>query len=108
MLDMRKGRCPVCEGREVIEAVPGDSTGAPMAVTQDPPSVLNAAMNVMNRLRDDGPPFPRSHGTLKMCLCRGCGYVQWFVDAPAAVPLGDAYQTRLVDAPKVDREGPYR
>jgi hypothetical protein len=38
-------------------------------------------------------------------MCRRCGFVQWFVEKPEEVPIGERFQTRVLP---VRRQGPYR
>jgi hypothetical protein len=46
------------------------------------------------------------HGSLRMYVCRGCGYVQWFADAPDEIPVGAEYSTRVIKGPSPG--GPFR
>lgn len=98
MNDMRQGHCPLCDHNEVIEGVPAEFSGVhgfevPVAFAYDP------------RWVTPGRNPLQPHGTLKFYMCRRCGYLQWFVEKPAEVPIGDQYRTRLV---KGGKKPPYR
>lgn len=98
MKDIRKGRCPLCDHREVLASeareFAADSNGAVMSVTYDA------------RWVQTGHNAKHGHGNLWMYVCRGCGYTQWFASDPMSIPVGDEYRTTLVRAPK--GEGPFR
>lgn len=94
---MRKGRCPLCDHREIIEAVPAEFIGGyerRVAVTYDK-RWLSSARNAS---------YP--HGLLLMYVCRECGYTQWFAAQPDEIPIGEDYKTRVIKGPPVD--APYR
>lgn len=88
MRDMRDGICPLCEHNEIIEAVAAEFGDQDVervkAVTYDPRWVIEGR----------NPKHP--HGPLKMVVCRRCGYVQWFADDPASIPIDDEHRTRLI------------
>jgi hypothetical protein len=109
MEDMRKGHCALCRSSDLCRVKPtglvGTSVLAPLYAHHD------------NRdapaWRANGEPF----GELSAVLCRTCGFLQWFVDDPAEVPL-DAPPSAATgqarswgaepDADKKPDEGPYR
>ena len=86
--DLRQGRCPLCDHREVLEsqvAEFGDqSVEHPMCVTYD------------KRWIQEGRNPRHGHGRLQLCVCRKCGYTQWFADNPALIPVGSEYRTRII------------
>ena len=98
MRDIRKGICPLCETNEIVEAIVAEfgtnDYETPMCVTYDP------RWAVLGRNPSHG------HGPLRMYVCRGCGYAQWFADNAADIPIGEEYKTRIIKGP--DSEGPYR
>jgi hypothetical protein len=97
MIDIRLGRCPLCDHREIIEAVPVEfwhGGDAPAAVTYDLRWVLPGR----------NPSHP--HGMLKLYVCRACGYCQYFADSPGEIPIGEEHQTRVIAGPS--RDHPYR
>jgi hypothetical protein len=98
MIDIRSGRCPLCDHREVLEAIPAEfgdgSRELAAAVTYDARWMLPGR----------NPGYPR--GPLKLYVCRGCGFTQHFADDPAAIPVGPEHKTRLIAGPAP--EPPYR
>jgi len=98
MNDMRKGTCPLCEHNEIIEATPADFADQDRevraAITFDPRWVLSG--------RNPNSP----HGLLKTYVCRDCGYVQWFADQPAEIPVDAEHRTRLIQGAKT--KSPFR
>lgn len=96
--DLRAGRCPLCDHREVLVSEAAEFGHADsekrMSVTYEPRWVLV------------GRNPRHGHGALSMYVCRGCGYVQWFARDPGDIPVGDEYSTRIVSGK--DKEGPYR
>lgn len=99
--------CMRCNGLVFVRAVPREhagevNTAAPMVVTH---RVRMAASwrgdNYTKRVTHDEAGV----GRLEMYICRGCGFVEWYVDDPAALPIGAQYMTELVDH---GSKGPYR
>lgn len=99
MRDMRKGICPLCDHHEIVEGVPGEFA--------DNAGELPAAFTYESRWMLSGRNPHRAHGELRYYMCRRCGHVQWFVDAPESVPIGEKFQTRLIAGRRSDTE-PYR
>ncbi len=99
MRDMREGNCPICDHHEIVEGVPCEFSG-------DVNRELIAAFTYDARWLMSGRNPKYAHGELKYYMCRQCGYLQWFVDQPQEVPIGDDYRTRLIEG--VERKGPYR
>ncbi|MCC7539958.1 MAG: hypothetical protein IT379_27300 [Deltaproteobacteria bacterium] len=95
MSDLRSGNCPLCDHHEVVEARPGEfgdgSREVGAAVAYEPRWVLGGR----------NPEYPYGH--LSVCFCRACGYTQWFTAEPDKVPIGDEYETRLIEG---KRKGP--
>lgn len=100
MIDMRKGTCPICQHYEILEVVPADFADAnleqEMAVTYEPRWVMPG--------RNPSHPY----GPLRIYVCRGCGYAQWFASDPQAIPVGEQHKTRLIRGPRPGEDGPYR
>jgi hypothetical protein len=91
MNDMRHGTCPLCQHTEIIEAAARD------AVHSMPTRTLAVAVTQERGFFDGQVTLDaRHHGALSMYVCRACGYVQWFADAPGKIPIGPEAHTRLV------------
>lgn len=91
-LDMRRGLCPICDNNEIIEAVVRDL----LDESAEYKAVTYEAVNFGTVV----PVYQRvPHGVLKMFVCRGCGYTQWFADDPDKIPIGKEYMTRLLVGP---------
>lgn len=91
MLDMREGKCAVCQHPEVIDAPAleylDEDNPIRLAVTHAPDSLdFLQPRSVVER------PF----GVLRMLVCRACGFVQWFAGRPERIPIGEAFGTKLV------------
>jgi hypothetical protein len=91
MLDMRKGVCAVCNHSEVIDAPAhdylDDDNPIQLAVTHAPDSL---------DFLQPRSPVERPYGVLRMCVCRSCGFVQWFASRPERIPVDEAHGTRLI------------
>jgi hypothetical protein len=96
MLDMRKGTCGVCGHNEIVEGVVRE-----YVVTKEPPIPWRRIFS-SHPIDASGGPC----GKLMVYMCRGCGHVQWFAENPQAVPIGAAYDTRLISGS--EPLGPYR
>lgn len=98
MRDIRRGVCPLCEYEEIVQGVPAEFTGAGSYEVQPyfthPPRLLLT-----------GREPHRGFGKLTYYMCRRCGYLQWFVEKPEEVPIGERFQTSLITP---SRQGPYR
>jgi hypothetical protein len=100
-MDLRTGICPLCGHHEVIESVAnefgsGDYSASQMAVTH-------------KHMEGGGPVGKRRDlpvGRLMLYVCRKCGYVQWFADMPESIPIGEKFQTRLIQG--IPSQGPFR
>ncbi len=90
MPDIREGSCPQCRHNEIIQS-------APVTFTEAGPKPLLASAGV----DPSRPP-----GALNIFICRRCGFAQWFAFAPAEIPVGPEFGTRLIHG-SVD-SGPYR
>lgn len=97
MIDIRQGRCPICDHREIFQASPTEFCEAipyPIAVAH-------------LRSSEGGPSPLRPVGVFCVFVCRRCGFSQWFADRPSEIPIDpEYYGTRLVKGH--DPEGPYR
>jgi hypothetical protein len=97
MIDIRLGRCPLCDHREIIEAAAAEfahGEEVPAAVTYERRWVLSGR----------NPDYP--YGMLKLYVSRACGYCQYFADNPGGIPIGEDHQTRIIAGPA--RNHPYR
>jgi len=94
---MRTGSCPLCNHGEVVEGTPGEfghyGTEVAAAFTYEPRWLMG------------GRNPEHAYGQLVYYMCRSCGYVQWFVQDPADVPIDAKYGTRLVTR---KQDPPYR
>jgi hypothetical protein len=95
MRDMRKGFCALCGHNEIIEASTADFVGdsgptRPMSVTYE-----------------IGWGGVKHMGLFETCVCRRCGFTQWFALEPAQIPIGPDHATRLVKGVE-ETDGPYR
>ena len=50
---------------------------------------IDACDDVMTRI-------DRPRGLLRMLVCRKCGFVQWFASRPEKIPVGEAYETKVI------------
>ena len=91
MLDMRHGTCAVCGHTEIIDAPAREfldkNETVRIAVTRVPESL---------DFLDPRDAVERPIGLLRMLVCRACGYLQWFASRPERIPIGEAYETKLV------------
>jgi hypothetical protein len=92
MTDIREGSCPHCRHNQIIQSAP-----VTFVLRGDVPKPLSAAAGV------DPAQLP---GALNIFICRRCGFTQWFAFAPAEIPLGPQFGTRLIQG-SADN-GPYR
>ena len=87
--DIREGVCPLCGHEEIIEAIPrdlGDASAEYQAVTYEAVD-FGSLVPVYHRV---------AHGVLRMYVCRGCGFTQYFADNPATIPIGEQYMTKVI------------
>ena len=91
MKDWRQGRCPLCAHDEVVESMAAEFIG-----------IAETAMSVTYEVSEVvlGRDPAQGRGALAMYVCRKCGYVQWFAQNPAKIPIDKLCRTRLIKAPK--------
>ena len=99
---MRQGRCPLCDHHEIIEATVTEFSGE-YSEQQRPLAVAHGTRHVL--LAGERPDADKPVGLLNQCICRRCGFVQWFASEPGRIPIGMEYGTRLVQTPAA---APYR
>ncbi len=99
MDDIRNGTCPLCEHDEIVKGVP--------AVFGEGNAELTACFTYDARWLLSGRDPRHGHGPLAFYMCRQCGYLQWFVEQPESVPVGDEHRTSLV-TPKSKKAPAYR
>lgn len=97
-MDLRTGVCPLCDHDEAIEAVPNEFGFSGYSATQL--AVTHRAEGVDRKRRD----YPV--GKLMLYVCRKCGHAQWFAATPEKIPIGDDYQTKLIQGRPP--QGPFR
>ena len=90
LLDIRKGVCPVCGGREILEAVQGYLSRN---------AVYAAPLGIENNAEGQAVGSPRSY------ICAGCGYTQMFTDDVDT--LRDSRVVRVLSVAD-DTDSPYR
>lgn len=85
--------CNRCEGRRFIRVVP------PLALTR--------ALHIQRRPIYGGADVSVAEpvGVLETYVCAGCGFVEWYCQAPESIPIGLEYNTDVVEYPA---QGPYR
>jgi hypothetical protein len=94
--DLREGHCPLCGHNVVVEVRRVTFGVATLAVTYHPRWLLAGT----------DPLQPQ--GLIKFYVCRQCGLAQSFVDNPGSIPIGEEYETRLINGPEEQDRGPYR
>jgi hypothetical protein len=99
MKDIRHGFCPLCEHDEIVEGMPAEFSGVHGFEVQ-------SAFAYDPRWVAPGRNPLQPHGKLSYYMCRRCGYLQWFVENPQEVPIGEDYRTRFVKSAK--KSPPYR
>lgn len=91
MLDMRNGVCALCNHPEIIDAPAleylDDDEATPLAVTHEPDSL---------DFLQPKSTLARPYGTLRLLVCRKCGFTQWFAAKPHRIPVDEAHGTRLI------------
>ena len=98
MRDIRKGICPLCEHNEILESIP--------ALFGDQHKEVAFAVTYDSRWVQNGRNPNHPHGKVRVYVCRQCGYLQWFADEPATIPVGDEHKTRIIAGP--EKVAPYR
>lgn len=101
--------CTRCNGMVFVRVLPrvygvtahATATGVPMTLTAKPPPVQKYLLG--STVGD--PQLFYGVGTVETFVCRSCGFVEWYCQDPEAIPIGDEYNTQLVD---YSTPGPYR
>ncbi|HUJ63822.1 MAG TPA: hypothetical protein VLX92_35220 [Kofleriaceae bacterium] len=78
------------------------SIGVPMTLTAKPPPIHKHLVSA-NTVEE--PQLFDGLGTVETYVCCGCGFIEWYCQDPAAMPIGDEYNTQLVD---YSSPAPYR
>jgi hypothetical protein len=107
MEDIRKGVCPVCDHREILEATPQVNLGdwshsiAPKRIH------MNASMARKFLLGfKQAFGIGKASGEWRAYACGSCGYAQIFVVDCANVEVSQRLRTRLIRGP--ESSSPYR
>jgi hypothetical protein len=87
MNDMRNGICPLCGHGEVVAA----------RALRDSRQFLLAAVTARQGKHSLEPIDPI--GAFLACICRSCGYTQFFTWNPENIPVGQEYGTELLPGP---------
>ncbi len=85
MLDIRRGVCPLCGHKKIVQGWPTDHGYA----SSWPVSAAESQPNWRGKIT--------TYGTMCIFVCQSCGFTQWFTAEPAAIPIGDEFQTRLIE-----------
>ncbi len=98
----RRQVCPKCDHRTIllirnVRQTVGTQHRAAAALRD----LFVASVAV--RPTGDGPPFAQA-GALSAAVCKACGFVEWYVADPGAIPV-DGEIVKEVSAPD---DGPYR
>lgn len=101
----RASPCAKCNHTKLVRVVPRELSVSP---TMGHPTY--GPMFATYELRiDDGvvePLHPRSgFGVLEAYICKKCGFIEWYCQAPEEVPIGPAYMTEEIDT---EGETPFR
>ena len=113
MEDIRKGVCPLCQHKQILEATPqlnavAHAGGALRGSEQPHIAMIASRGNAAWTLIKDaftgqgGEPT----GEWRTYACRACGFAQTFVTDCSAIPIGEKFGTRLLNGGEA--EGPYR
>jgi hypothetical protein len=104
--------CRGCNGLVFIRVIPREfsATGGDYVHEQVAPMAATHAPSVTPKLLFKGstvstPNIEHGYGRLELYICKACGEVAWHCPDPAAIPIGPAYMTELVDHTQT---GPYR
>jgi hypothetical protein len=95
-------RCQVRERATTI-GVDGSQFLSPLAVTFHTYRVLS--VHTGNPTGRIAPHVNQPAGVLEAYVCRSCGFVDWYAQSPAQIPIGPAFGTELIE---VEGQGPYR
>jgi hypothetical protein len=99
--------CQRCNGMRFVRALARDYSGewdrpAPMVVTTE----VNVREGMLGGIKADRMPRETGGlGKLELYICRACGFVEWYCDNPATLPIGPQYMTEAID---YDSDAPYR
>ncbi|MEO8701452.1 MAG: hypothetical protein ABI867_15505 [Kofleriaceae bacterium] len=90
--------CQRCNGLRFIRALPREFSGEwdramPMTVTY--PVVVTRG--IFGGASVQGAEPRSGIGRLELYICRGCGFVEWYCDQPADLPIGPQYMTQDID-----------
>jgi hypothetical protein len=84
--DIRSGICPLCRHGEIVAAhAIRDGQMFPLATVR--------ARQGKHSLQSIDPV-----GAFYACICRSCGYTQFFTWNPEAIPVAEEYGTELLPA----------
>jgi hypothetical protein len=78
------------------------SVSAPMVATHVPRTIEKLASAGRTVVSID---IRQGFGRTEMFVCRGCGFVEWYIDQPETIPIGPHYMTEDID---YSSPGPYR
>lgn len=70
----------------------------PMALTYATGSEIRDLFD-WTRVPSARPELGRPFGVLETWVCRRCGFVEWYAQAPEQIPIGAPFGTTLVKVP---------
>ena len=84
---MTQGVCALCAHNNVVQAWPIEHGNG------------SSTYNVAATEGLVGGVFAKTqqYGLLVAYICQKCGFVMWFANDPADIPIGDKYRTRLIE-----------
>lgn len=101
--------CQRCNGMQFVRAIPREHSSGGGSPNTAAPMVVTHEIAITERfLRNKMKPVwhaSRGAGMLELYICRRCGFVEWYCDAPQSLPIGPQYMTQLVD---YTSDTPYR
>jgi hypothetical protein len=103
MLDMRQGQCPLCQHDEIIEATLSEFSGE-LDERERPLAIAHGTQHrfIVGERTDP----EKAYGVLSQCICRRCGFVQWFAAKPGEIPVDTTPGLRMIRS--AAGRGPYR
>ena len=101
----RAAPCVKCSGVKFVRVIPREYTVlpvgdanfseiAPMTLTQKP----KLSSKFFGKGKSVGAPrVLEGDGLLETYTCLQCGYVEWYVENPAEIPIGPEFMSDIVD-----------
>jgi hypothetical protein len=101
--------CAHCNGMKFVRVMPrelsagykGEREIGPMTASFTPQV---GKMFLLGKYTDE-TKIKHGVGRLEMYICQGCGFVEWFCQAPESIPIGPEYMSEAID---YSSDAPYR